>query len=153
MMWYVWLNRCRVFLALVLAGWGLVAPAQLPSAGVVTGFRVPDFDTNGVLKSEIFGDQAQPQPGTDLVKITGLRIVLYKNKEVESTLTSEHCTVNRKDRSAFSNAEVRIVRGNIVITGRGFRWNPDSQRIEILNRFHMIMAGTVKVWPLVKENK
>lgn len=153
MMWYDWHNWRRGCLLVALAGWGLLAPAQMPPAGVITDFRVPEFDSNGVLKSEIFGDQAQPQPGTDLVKITGLRILLYKNKEVESTLTSEHCTVNRKDRSAFSNADVRIVRGNVVITGRGFRWSPDSQRIEILNRFHMVMVGPVKVWPLVKEKQ
>lgn len=138
---------------LALVWWGPCALAQLPASGVITDFRVPEFDPNGVLKSEIFGDQAQPQPNSDLIKITGLRIIMYKNKEVESTLTSEHCTVNRKDRSAFSNADVKIVRGNVVITGRGFRWNPESQRIEILNQFHMVMVGNVKVWPLLKEKK
>ena len=137
----------------MLAGWALVAHAQLPATGVITKFRVPEFDANGVLKSEIFGDQAQPQAGTDLIKIAGLKIVMYKNKEVESTLTSEHCTVNRKDHSAFSNADVKIVRGNVVITGRGFRWDPENQRIEILNKFHMVMVGNVKMWPLLKEKK
>lgn len=126
--------------------------AQAPAAGVITDFRVPEFDSAGVLKSEIFGDQAEPL-ADDRIRITGLRIVVYKNKEAESTLTSSHCTINRKDRSAFSNADVKIVRGNVVITGKGFRWDSGKQRIEILNNFHMVMTGAVKMWPLVKERK
>jgi hypothetical protein len=43
------------------------------------------------------------------------------------------------------------VRGNVVITGKGFRWGSETQRIEILNDFHMVMVGKVKMWPLVKE--
>ena len=149
----VLLKRCRSGVAGLLMALATTAGAQVPETGVITDFRVPDFDANGVLKSEIYGDKAQPQKGTDLIKISGLRIILYKNKDVESTLTAEHCTVNRKDRSAFSNADVKIVRGNIVITGKGFRWDPERQRIEILNNFHMVMVGNVKVWPLLKERK
>lgn len=139
----------------VLCGWGGAVSAQLPdAAGEITDFRVPEFDANGVLKSEILGERAKPLPGGDQIKITGLRIIMYdKNKEVESTLTSAHCTVNRKDRNAFSNSEVTITRGNVVITGRGFRWTAENQRIEILNDFHMKMVGNVKMWPLLKEKK
>ena len=46
---------------------------------------------------------------------------------------------------------MKIERGNVVITGTGFRWATETQRIEILNKFHMVMVGNVKVWPLVKE--
>ena len=140
---------------LLLARGGVSVMAQAPEAGVagiITEFRVPEFDPNGVLKSEIFGGQAEPLPN-DMVRITGLRIVMYKNQAAEATLTSAHCTINRKDRSAFSNADVRIVRGNVVVTGKGFRWDSPNQRIEILNKFHMVMTGAVKMWPLVKEKK
>lgn len=124
--------------------------AQFASMGEIKDFRIPEFDAAGVLKSEIFGDVAKPLANNQ-IQITGLRIIMYKNKEVEAILTSEHCTVDRKDRNAFSNADVKIVRGNIVMTGKGFRWGSETQRIEILNNFHMVMVGNVKVWPLVKE--
>ena len=150
-MWCVLLKAPIRALVLALAGCGLLAVAQLPDTGEITGFRVPEFDASGVLKSEIFGERAVPLPGGEFIKITGLKIFVYKNKEVESTLTAAHCTINRKDRSAFSNADVKIERGNVVITGKGFRWNPEGQRIEILNQFHMVMVGNVKVWPLLKE--
>jgi len=135
---------------MALAVWACCGFAQLASMGEIKDFRVPEFDANGVLKSEIFGDVAKPV-SDNLIRITGLRIIMYKNKEVEATLTSEHCTVDRKSRDAFSNADVKIVRGNVVITGKGFRWGAETQRIEILNKFHMVMLGNVKVWPLVKE--
>jgi len=151
MMRYVSLRARFNTVILAVAGFSVMAVAQLPDAGEITGFRVPEFDANGVLKSEIFGEKAKPLPGSEFIRITGLRILVYKNKEVESTLTADHCTISRKDRSAFSNADVKIERGNVVITGKGFRWNPESQRIEILNTFHMVMVGTVKVWPLMKE--
>lgn len=135
---------------MVLAVWACCGSAQLASMGEIKDFRVPEFDASGVLKSEIYGDVAKPL-SDNLIRITGLRIIMYKNKEVEATLTSEHCTVDRKSRDAFSNADVKIVRGNVVITGKGFRWGAETQRIEILNNFHMVMVGNVKVWPLVKE--
>jgi hypothetical protein len=130
--------------------WACCGFAQLPGMGEIKDFRVPEFDANGVLKSEIYGDVAKPV-SENLILITGLRIIIYKNKEVEATLTSGHCTIDRKTRDAFSNADVKIVRGNVVITGKGFRWGTETQRIEILNKFHMVMVGNVKVWPLVKE--
>jgi len=153
MMRYVSLRARFNTVILAVAGFSVMAVSQLPDAGEITGFRVPEFDAVGVLKSEIFGEKANPLPGGEFIRITGLRILVYKNKDVESILTAEHCTISRKDRSAFSNADVKIEKGNVVITGKGFRWNPESQRIEILNNFHMVMVGTVKVWPLMKEKK
>ncbi len=125
----------------------------------IDDFRIPEFDANGVLKSEIFGKKAK-MLAENKIRITGLQIVMYKKRletgatnEVEAVLSSEHCTVDQKSKDAFSNAEMKIVRNNIVITGKGFRWSAGNQRIEILNDFHMVMTGSVKVWPLLKEKK
>lgn len=149
--WRKFIFRMAVALLTV---WGGAVSAQLSGMGEIKDFRIPEFDANGVLKSEIFGDIAQPLED-DKIRIIGLRIIMYrytkKEKEVEATLTSDRCTIDRRSRNAFSNAEVKIVRGNVVITGKGFRWASDSQRIEILNKFHMVMVGNVKMWPLVKE--
>ena len=94
------------------------------------------------------------------IRITELQIIMYKKRamasktnEVDAVLTSEHCTVDQKSKNAFSNVEMKIVRENVVITGKGFRWSSENQRIEILNNFHMVMTGRAKVWPLLKENK
>lgn len=154
------LVRC---LALVFLAMGATwAPAQ-QLAGMqdreIDDFRIPEFDANGMLKSEIFGKKAKMLP-ENKIRITELQIIMYKKHLVPSTtnvvdavLSSDHCTVDQKTRDAFSNADMKIVRDNVVITGKGFRWSAESQRIEILNDFHMVMTGRVKVWPLMKEKK
>lgn len=125
----------------------------------IDDFRIPEFDANGVLKSEIFGQKAK-MLSDNMIRITGLQIIMYKKRLASSTtnvvdavLSSEHCMVDQKSRDAFSNAEMKIVRDNVVITGKGFRWSAGNQRIEILNNFRMVMTGQVKVWPLLKEKK
>lgn len=148
-------------LALFFGCCTLVSAQQL--AGMqdreIDDFRIPEFDSNGMLKSEIFGTKARILP-ENKIKITGLQIIMYKKRDpgmvtnqVDAVLSSDHCTVDQKNRNAFSNADMKIVRDNVVITGKGFRWTAGSQRIEILNDFRMVMTGQVKVWPLVKEKK
>ena len=155
-------NRLIKLLVLAFLACGPLAFAQ--SLGgmedrEIDDFRIPEFDANGVLKSEIFGKKAKMLADSK-IRITGLQIIMYKKQlvagatnEVDAVLTSEHCTVDQKTKDAFSNAEMKIVRDNVVITGKGFRWSADNQRIEILNNFYMVMSGRVKVWPLMKEKK
>ncbi|MEI6563630.1 MAG: LPS export ABC transporter periplasmic protein LptC [bacterium] len=161
MMWCVLPNVLFRFLILSIIACGTLAVAQLPDVGEreIDGFRIPEFDLNGVLKSEIYGKKAKMLPDNK-IRITELQIIMYKKKtvgsqtnEVDAVLTSEHCTVDQKTKNAFSNAEMKIVRENVVITGKGFRWSAEGQRIEILNNFHMVMVGRAKVWPLLKETK
>jgi len=125
----------------------------------IDDFRIPEFDASGMLKSEIYGKKAK-MLAENKIRITELQIIMYKKRTESSTsnivdavLSSDHCTVDQKTRDAFSNAEMKIVRDNVVITGTGFRWSAGNQRIEILNNFHMVMTGSVKVWPLLKEKK
>lgn len=155
-------NRVTGLLLLAWLACGTVAFSQ-QLAGMedreIDDFRIPEFDANGMLKSEIFGKKAKMLADSK-IRITGLQIIMYKKRlvtsttnEVDAVLTSEHCTVDQKTKDAFSNAEMKIVRDNVEITGKGFRWSAEKQRIEILNNFHMVMSGRVKVWPLLKEKK
>jgi len=161
-MWFV-LRKNRIqLLVLAFITCGTMAMAQ-QLAGMedreIDDFRIPEFDANGALKSEIFGKKAR-MLSDNKIRVTGLQIIMYKKRfdfsttnVIDAVLSSEHCTVDQKTKDAFSNAEMKIVRDNVVITGKGFRWTADSQRIEILNNFHMVMTGRVKMWPLLKEKK
>lgn len=136
-------------LALLLAG-AFAARGQMPEIRPINDFRVPEFDANGEKKSEVLGDTAEFLPDGN-IKITGLRIVIFKGGVAEGALTSAQCTFDRRERKAFSNSEVRIERGDMVVTGKGFRWSAADQRIEILNRVCVELKG-IKVWPK-KETK
>ena len=141
---------------LLLAGPIGPAAADLPAPQFVEKFQVPEFDVNGTKKSEIFGDRAeflndsQGKPNGK-VKITGLKIVIYKEGSVEGTLDSSECIFDRKEKNAISNADVSIHRGSMLVTGKGFRWFSGDQRIEILNDVRVVLQG-VPVW-IKKEKK
>ncbi len=121
-------------------------PVPPKSAGpqIIRDFRVPEFDENGVKKSEVVGEQAEILADGQ-VKITGLRIVMFREGQVEATVTAAQCTFNRKDKMAFSNADVSIERGGMKVTGRGFRYAAADQRIEILNQARVVLQNT-SVW-------
>lgn len=138
----VW--RWMAAVLLVLAAGASAQTPALPSR--ILKFRVPDFDVNGLKKSEIFGDVADVLPD-DKIKITGLKIVLYEKDgvTVEGTVNAAQCIFDRKTKSAFSNTEVSLNRGAMVVTGKGMRWNADGQHIEILNDVRVEMKG-VRMW-------
>ncbi len=129
---------------LVLAAGVQAQTPALPQQ--IKNFRVPEFDANGLKKSEILGDLADVM-ADDKIKITGLRIVLYEKDgvTVEGTVNADQCIFDRKDKSAFSNTAVSLERGPMVITGKGLRWNSEGQHIEILNDVRVELRG-IKMW-------
>ncbi len=120
------------------------APRGPGLVGPIRDFRLPEFDANGKKKSEIFGDLAEPLDESRM-KITGLRIVIFKDGVPEGTITAKDCIFDRKDKNALSNSEMSIDKGNMVVTGKGFRWNPDGQRLEILNNVRVVLKDA-KIW-------
>jgi hypothetical protein len=142
-------NNCLVIAVVMVLAMGMVAQAQLPVGSsstktVISDFRVPEFDANGVKKSEVLGRQAEILPDGQ-VKITDLKILMFKEGVVEATILADECTFDRKEKSAFSNSAVSIDRGIMKVTGRGFRWSSVSQRIEILNESRVVLKNT-SVW-------
>ncbi len=107
-------------------------------------FKVPEFDVNGVKKSEIFGERAVIPPDGK-VKITGLKIFLFSQGEIETTISAAECTFDRAQKLAFSNGGVTIERGKMRVTGKGFRWASENQHIEILNSVRVVLQG-MPVW-------
>jgi hypothetical protein len=131
------MNKMGTVLALLLA---LAAPgwAAEESAQTVTGFRVPEYDENNHLKSQLFGDFAKILPD-GVIEITQLKIVFYSDGKVDMTVTSPKCTYKQKEGTAESEAEVRIARDNMVVTGRGFAWNGRDEKFQIFNEAKVVL--------------
>ncbi len=130
-----WILAAALACGTVPAVWAQVSKTQ-----TIERFKVPEFDANGVKKSEIFGERAEIPPDGK-VKITGLKIFLYKDGEVDATLSASECTFDRAQKLAFSNGDVTIERGKMKVTGKGFRWSSENQHIEILNAVHVVLQG------------
>lgn len=108
----------------------------------VTGFRVPSYDKDNVMTSQMFGDTAKLLPN-GLVEITGLRMEFYSgdatNRVTEMRVTSPKCFYDRTTGSATSDAPVRIARDNMVVTGTGFVFDRATERLVILTDSKVVL--------------
>jgi hypothetical protein len=113
----------------------------------ISGFRVPDYDAEGNLKSQLYGDYAQIRPN-DEVEITNLKIETFgKGSDPEMLVTSPHCVYNRQSGSARSESALRIARDNMIITGEGYVWDSGSERFVIRRKARVVLknaAGNIK---------
>jgi hypothetical protein len=123
------------------AGTGVAAQAEGLQA---EGIRVPDYDANGRLTSELFGDAAH-ELADGTIEVSNLRLNMYKEGRLDGFIITPRCIYNRTSRMAFSNSEVTMQRGNLLVSGIGFRWYTDKQVLEILNRSSVIIKD-VRLW-------
>jgi len=140
-----WLWLATLWLALPVLG----AHAQMQIGAstnytTVNDFKVPDYDENGKKKSVLYGDMAEMLPDNK-VRITKLRIEIFKDGVIEGTIHALTCVFDRKERNAISNADVSIEKGNMRVTGKGFRYYAADQHIEILNNVCVTLQDT-KMW-------
>lgn len=119
-----------LLLALALGGGGEPVEAQL-TGQTIREFEVPEFDRDNRLRYRLFGEFARVlENGT--VDITEMRVDFYDaERQVEMRVTADHCVYDRRRRQAESEGPIRIARDNMVITGKGFRWQADDGRFEI----------------------
>lgn len=111
---------------------------QLQRGGRVEGFRVPDYDDNGVLRSQLYGDWAVLR-SPDVVEVENPRVELYRDGEIETRVVSPHCLFNRRTQMVASTSTVRIVRGDVVITGQNYRFEPRHERFVIYTNARVVL--------------
>lgn len=121
----------------------------IPSTGdtEMKGFRVPSFDDNSVMTSQIFGETAKVLPDGN-VEITGLKLEFYsyigEERVTDMTVTSPLCYYNRSRGVVVSESDVRISRREMVVTGKGFRYSNDKQELKILHDSRVVLKGAKK---------
>lgn len=106
----------------------------------LTDFSVPEYDAEGNLASELLGDYADILPNGN-VRVRNLRIDSYKNNEVDMSITSPECEYRESEKSASSDADVRIARDNMVVTGSGFSWDASENRLVIKSNVKVVLKN------------
>ncbi len=126
--------------------WALVPPAASQAdIQTIRDFEVPEFDRDNRLRYRLFGDFARILP-TGAVDITGMRVDFYDpDRQVEMRVTATQCVYDRHERSARSDEHIRIARENMIITGKGFRWNADDGRFEIYEEAKVVFGDRREV--------
>ena len=128
---------------LMIAG---VCMGQTQEMGVgmeISGFRVPDYDDQGQLRAQLYGEHAKVLDKGE-VEITNLKIEMYKDGEVAMTVFSPHCFFNMDTREARSEGRVLIESGLMTIIGRGFTWSAVAGRFEILHDSKVLVKEAAK---------
>lgn len=98
----------------------------------ISGFRVPEYDEQGVMTSQLFGERAEMK-GDGNVNITGLRIDFYDDGETVMEVTSPFCVYNQQTEEAHSDAPVHADMDRVQMSGRGFEMQPGANAVRVLN--------------------
>ena len=104
----------------------------------VSGFRVPDYDSQGQLRAQLYGEHATMLEENE-VEITHLKIEMYKDGEVVMTVFLPHCFFNTESRLAKSDGWVLIESESMTVVGRGFIWSAEGGRFEILHESKVLV--------------
>ena len=123
----------------VVLGWASAAPAQLEGQSV-KGFRLPEYDANGKLKQQLYGETATfLQDG--LIQLTGLKIEVFREGEVMARIFSPLCAYDPNRKRAASKDHIRIVTEKAVLTGDGFAWNGENEQFQIFKNARVTLDG------------
>ena len=128
---------------LLVCGLVLTAFAQVSDLPTLTGFSVPEYDENGNMTSQLFGDYAEFLPD-GIVRITNLKIEFYDDGEVHMRVTAPECVYDQNTKQAESDSSVRIARDNMVVTGVGFIWVAGKEYLEIRSDAKVVLKNVRK---------
>lgn len=109
----------------------------------IKGFRVPEYDDQGVMTSQLFGDKAEMKGGGE-VKISKLRVEFYKDGKTAVTVTSPYCFYNQKTREAHSDAPVAADMDRLTMTGRGFLLTTSNNVVRVFNDSKVTIKDAMK---------
>jgi lipopolysaccharide export system protein LptA len=118
-------------------------PAQQDVNMEISGFRVPEYDDQGIMTSQLFGDRAEVGGGGE-VKITGLRIEFYKGGKTLMEVSSPYCFYNQKTREAHSDAPVAADMERVKVRGRGFRLQSDKGEVRVLEESRVTIEDVMQ---------
>jgi lipopolysaccharide export system protein LptA len=118
----------------------LCVAAVAQEAGMeISGFRVPEYDEQGQMTSQLFGDHAEL--GKDgVVKIEGVRVELYRNGEVFITVISPGCFYNQKSREVRSDEVVSAESDGIRVTGSGYLLDVEKRTVQVLDNSRVVFS-------------
>ncbi|MDH3345841.1 MAG: LPS export ABC transporter periplasmic protein LptC [Kiritimatiellaceae bacterium] len=128
------------FLATVLS-----AVAKNPLENMqLGGFRVPEYNTEGEMVSQFFGESASMHSSGD-VKIDMVRVEYYSEGEVALTVKTPYCFYNQKTRDARSDAPITANMKGVSVSGTGFKLGVESRTVELLNESKVVLEGMIQV--------
>jgi hypothetical protein len=66
--------------------------------------------------------------------------MFFEDGSTNVLMTAEDCEYDREGQSAKSGGKIKIVRDNVVITGKGFEWYSERERVKILSNAKIVLT-------------
>jgi phage-related protein len=104
------------------------------------GFRVPEYNEDGTMRSQLFGKRATLNQD-DMVVINDLRIEFYGTGKSNAIVTAPHCVYDRASKDAESEGSIQIDMAEMTITGRGYTCSGEEKRFTILNDAKVVLKN------------
>lgn len=144
--------RSGWFILCVVCGLSLAAlPARAQLTGqTVKEFRLPEYDEEGNLKQQLYGETATFLPD-GIIQLTGLKIEIFRNKEVTARVYSPDCAYDPARKRAASKEHIRVVTEKAVLTGDGFAWNGENEQFQIFKNAKITLDGQMDASMLAPE--
>ena len=142
-------KRTRIISVLLLI---TVVPILLAAEyQMVKNARIPEYSEEGDLETMIYAEVAKipKKRGAKTALIEGLKIELYENNEVSTTIEAKSCNYEREKRFARSKEAVSIQTKEMHITGREFAYDGNRERFVIFNdvRVKLTKSNTFDLRP------
>lgn len=133
------MKKSIVWALAAATAWGVLQAGAQLDVQTVSGFRVPQYDDEGNLKYQLFGELAKVLPD-EVIEITGLKLEMYnKAGETEARVTAPTCTYDKRQDRAGSRSDVRIAAEKMIITGTGFLWNSKNEQFQIFKNVKVVI--------------
>lgn len=139
-----WLTRFRVRLVALVVGSGLACGQDaLP----VEDIRLPlERWPNGKVRRQLHAEQAR-MPAEGPIEASGVRIECFdKDGKLELAVEADDCVLNREAGAADSDGAVRAEAGDMVITGKGFTWSAEDERVVIQSEARVEFYREITEW-------
>lgn len=117
------------------------SPTPQTDAGSLKGFMVPEYGADGQMVWRMYGETAQVELVGGKVEVHVMKLELFQNGAVDATIYSPVCLFDRAAKTAASDAAVKIVATNMVVTGTGFDWSSNDNRMRIRSDATMIISN------------
>ena len=131
--------RRALLAAAIFGGGAVLAGAQLEGQ-TVKGFRLPEYDADGKLKQQLYG-QTATFLADGIIQLTGLKIELFRKGEVTARIYSSLCAYDPERKRAASKQHIRVVTEKAVLTGDGFAWNDETEQFQIFQNAKIVLDG------------
>lgn len=143
-------------LAAALAGGAAAAPPlpelAPPGSGPVEiqKVRFPDYNPDGSIKSEMFGDKALVEG--NIIMISNLRVEMYEQGRLVTSFWAETCRYDKAAGTMESDSPVRVIRSGLIITGDGMDLKK-SESVVVLRRNVRVLTIGGAGWFKVEKKK